>query len=88
MRGASPVNGMDGPSRMRRLRWLCRRGMKELDVLLEAFMAAQEEALMQGDWPQLEDFLKEEDDRLWDWLVKNDRPPTPAFDALANAIRE
>jgi antitoxin CptB len=46
--------------RLRRLRWLCRRGMKELDVLLERFIAGQAQALRAGQWPQLE--------RLWDYL--------------------
>jgi len=54
--------------RLRRLRWLCRRGMKELDVLLECFIAGQAQALRAGQWPQLERLLALEDDRLWDYL--------------------
>jgi antitoxin CptB len=30
---------MRDPSDLRRLRWRCRRGMKELDVLLERYLA-------------------------------------------------
>lgn len=59
--------------RMRRLRWLCRRGMKELDVLLEAFLANEEANLRAGDWPELEALLNEEDDRIWHWVQHPDR---------------
>ena len=37
IREASGASGADGRSNARRLLWHCRRGMKELDVLLERF---------------------------------------------------
>ena len=40
--------------------------MKELDVLLERFIAQQVTALAQGGWPDLESLLTLEDDQLWD----------------------
>jgi succinate dehydrogenase flavin-adding protein (antitoxin of CptAB toxin-antitoxin module) len=43
--------------------------MKELDVLLETFIARQEDALAQGRWPELEALLEEEDDRIWQWVL-------------------
>ena len=42
--------------------------MKELDVLLERFVEDQRPALERGEWPQLEEILRAEDDLLWDWL--------------------
>jgi antitoxin CptB len=54
--------------RIRKLRWLCRRGMKELDVLLEGFVATHQAALADGAWPQMETLLAAEDDVLWDWI--------------------
>ena len=60
---------MTQPDRVRRLRWACRRGMKELDVLLESFIARQEDALGQGRWPEFEALLQEEDDRIWQWVL-------------------
>ena len=59
---------MDGGNRTRRLRWLCRRGMRELDVLLERFIERNEARLAAGAWPGLEDLLSFEDDVLWDIL--------------------
>ena len=61
--------------RVKKLRWKARRGMKELDVLLEAFFAKQTDSLLAGDWPQLEAFLSQEDDVLFDWISGRDLPP-------------
>ncbi len=63
-----------GEARVKKLRWKARRGMKELDVLLEAFFAQQADALMADEWPQLEIFLSQEDDVLFDWISGRDLP--------------
>jgi antitoxin CptB len=64
----------DGVYRVKRLRWKARRGMKELDVLLEAFFIKQADSLREGGWPQLETFLAQEDDVLFDWISGRDLP--------------
>lgn len=79
---------MSGTARIRRLRWMCRRGMKELDVLLEAFLAANLAALDAGKWPELEQLLAFEDDALWDGLRGPGRSPGPDYDELIDAIRK
>lgn len=78
---------MQGEARIRRLRWLCRRGMKELDVLLEAFLAKHEESLKSGAWAEFETLLDEEDNQLWDFLQKPERNGTCQFAPLIDAIR-
>jgi succinate dehydrogenase flavin-adding protein (antitoxin of CptAB toxin-antitoxin module) len=42
--------------------------MKELDVLLERFIADQQSEIEQGMWPELESLLAFEDDQLWDFV--------------------
>jgi antitoxin CptB len=59
---------MQDQARLGRLQWHCRRGMKELDVLLERFLCTHRQALAAGRWPELETLLESEDDLLWDWL--------------------
>jgi antitoxin CptB len=59
---------MQDPARPKRLRWRCRRGMKELDVLLERFLEREREPLAAGRWTELELLLETEDDVLWQWL--------------------
>ena len=59
---------MTASNRLSRLRWRCRRGMKELDVMLERFLERQATVLADGGWPEMETLLDVEDDRLWEWL--------------------
>lgn len=73
--------------RVNKLRWLCRRGMKELDVLLENFLAVQEQQLMDGSWPELESLLQNEDDLLWDWLQQPDSDQAAPYRAVLERIR-
>jgi len=75
-----------GPDRIKKLRWQSRRGMKELDVLFEAFFARQAESLLEGDWPQLEELLKQEDDVLYDWISGRNLPNDPKVLLLINTI--
>jgi len=75
-----------GRERLRKLRWQSRRGMKELDMLLEAFIAAQGERLLSGDWPGLELLLEEEDDVLFDWISGRNLPPDHAMVELIKSI--
>lgn len=78
---------MPGDLRLRKLRWLCRRGMKELDVLLESFLEHNREGLINGSHPQLEALLAQEDDQLWAWVQKTAEPGPPDFIPLLNEIR-
>lgn len=71
---ASQDDASRGNARLKTLRWKSRRGMKELDVLLEAFLIQQATALKEGKWPVLEEFLAQEDDVLFDWISGRDLP--------------
>lgn len=77
---------MTDSDRVRRLKWLCRRGMKELDLLLTAFVRSQEAGLNRGDWPDFEALLALEDDVLWDYLQSPALAPD-SFSALIEDIR-
>ncbi len=78
---------MQGEDRIRRLRWLCRRGMKELDVLLEYFLEANRQALQSGAYSQLENLLAQEDDQIWAWVQHLKDPENPQFRALIDTLR-
>lgn len=69
----------DGEDRVRKLRWKSRRGMKELDVLLEAFFDKEADALAAGGWAELEELLAQEDDVLFDWISGRNLPANPAI---------
>lgn len=57
------------------LRWRCRRGMRELDVLvgrwLELFHAEASDELKLG----FQALLDCEDDVIWDWMMGRADPP-------------
>ncbi len=77
-----------GEGRVKKLRWHSRRGMKELDVLFEAFFAQQTDTLIAGGWPQLEDLLEQEDNVLFDWISGRDLPSNPEMLKLIDVIAD
>jgi antitoxin CptB len=82
---ATPATALDAPAR--RLLWRCRRGMKELDVMLEGFAR---EALAHAS-PQergaLEELLALPDPVLAGYLLGENTPPEPQLARLAGVIR-
>ena len=57
-----------------RLRWQCRRGMLELDLLLGAFVEQAGDALDEETRAALLRLLKEPDQTLQGWLFGDERP--------------
>ena len=78
---------LTGQPRVNRLRWLCRRGMKEMDLMFEAFLLREEQSLADGAWPALEELLQLEDDVLWDCLQGRAVAPERAQQELIVALR-
>jgi antitoxin CptB len=78
---------METTQRAKRLKWLCRRGMKELDILLENFISGYERELAHGAWPEFERLLQAEDDCIWDWLQTPECPDADGFRQLLTVIR-
>jgi antitoxin CptB len=69
-----------------RLRWRCRRGMKELDVLLGRWLEHR--------WPEADEsrrrafqwLLEQPDPDLADWLIRGGRPTDEVHAALVDDI--
>ena len=49
-----------------RLKWKCRRGLLELDLVLERFLQNQAATLSDADYAGLVELLGTEDNHLWD----------------------
>ncbi|MEM1412785.1 MAG: succinate dehydrogenase assembly factor 2 [Pseudomonadota bacterium] len=77
----------DGALRLKKLQWLARRGMRELEILIERFLLREREALNAGEWADLESLLACEDDRLWDWFQGRLDDEAEPYQHLINAIR-
>lgn len=72
---------------LRRLRWKCRRGMRELDQLLTRYLDRdwrQSSQEQRGVFLQL---LETEDDKLWHWFMGHESPTDAALDTLVQHIR-
>lgn len=77
----------DDEAELRRLRWRSRRGMRELDQLLERWL---EREWRRSPTPERELFLRlldSEDDRLWKWFLGHESPDDAALAALVDRIR-
>ena len=76
---------MDDPQ-LSRLRWRCRRGMRELDLLLTRWL---DRAYPQADPEQravFEKLLACEDDQLWRWFMGREIPDAKDLDELVGRI--
>ena len=62
-------------TRLARLRWRCRRGMLENDLILERFLARRGEHITENDVAALDRLLDLADGDLWD--VLSQRAPAP-----------
>ena len=68
-----------------RLRWRCRRGMKELDLLLGDFLESNLTRLDETRAVTFERLLNHSDDELSDWLIHG---TSPVDDDIARLVRE
>ena len=81
------MNVADDETELRKLRWRCRRGMRELDQLLERWLDRE---WRQSPTRQREVFLRlldSEDDRLWRWFLGHEAPADVEIAALVDRIR-
>ena len=68
------------------LRWRQRRGMKELDVLLERYYRRHHETASAGEKAAFERLLEREDPEIWLWVV-GQQPVPPEFADVIAALR-
>ena len=65
------------------LRWRQRRGMKELDVLLERYFRRHHETASPEDKAAFERLLEREDPEIWLWVVGQSPVPAEFADVIA-----
>ena len=70
----------------RRLRWRCRRGMKELDVLFEVYLDATLASTGGEERAVLERLLELPDPELARYLLAGEAPADPDFAGLVERI--
>ena len=75
------------PTELNRLRWRCRRGMLENDLILARFLEARGAGLSEGDVAALDRLLDLADNELWDLLAGRAEPDDPALAPLVAVLR-
>jgi antitoxin CptB len=74
-------------ARIAKLKWQCRRGMRELDALLLRFVEQAAESLSTAEMARFEGILELPDPVLHAYLLGRSAPPDAATDALLERIR-
>ena len=73
---------------LRRIRWRCRRGMRELDQLFERWLDREWAVASDAQRGVFLRLLDCEDDRLWRWFMGYDTAADAELDALVRQMRE
>ncbi len=75
-------------SELKRIRWRCRRGMRELDQLFERWLDQAWAAASESERGVFLRLLDCEDDRLWHWFMGHEAASDAELDALVQRIRQ
>ena len=70
------------------MRWASRRGMLELDLVLEPFVSARYAALSDDDKIRYRDLMLCEDQELFGWFLGRQIPNDPELAAIVRTILE
>ena len=72
----------------RRLRWRCRRGMRELDQLFGRYLDREWKQASDEDRGVFLQLLECEDDKLWRWFMGYEQCPDDSLASLIQRIRQ
>ena len=73
--------------RQNRVRWRCRRGMLENDLVLTRFLDARVATLTDAELAQLDSLLDLSDNELWDLIAGRTEPAERAVLPLLQELR-
>jgi antitoxin CptB len=74
--------------RMERLRWRCRRGLLELDVVLKNFLDQGCASLTPSEQDAFDKLLAVPDNILWAYVQGSENPPEKELMQLVSKIRK
>ena len=75
------------PERMGRIRWRCRRGMLENDLILARYLDAHADMLTEAEVAMLDRLLDLPDNDLWDLIAGRAASHEPAIAELVAQLR-
>ena len=74
-------------AKLSRLRWRCRRGLLENDLILARFMDLRAATMTDDEVAGLDRLLRLSDNELWDMLAGRAEPDDAALRPLVTALR-
>ena len=74
-------------SELSRLRWLCRRGMKELDVIMSRYLEHYYESASTADRDKFRLLLEMPDPDLYDLLLGRSEASDPELGQIVDVLR-
>ena len=72
----------------KRLLWLCRRGIREMDLLFKQFLDEYYEKLSEPELNTLESLLKETDLDIMDWIMGRSEPNNPDYKFIIEQMKQ
>lgn len=85
LRGNSMIETADSLS-FKKLKWHCRRGMLELDVLLEPFLDEIYLTLEDEDKQRFQKLIACEDQEIFPWFMQKEVPEDPDLARIVDII--
>jgi antitoxin CptB len=82
-----PGNVVSDPRRLARIRWRCRRGLLENDLILARFLDAKAAGLTDDEVAMLDRLLELSDNELWDLIAGRSEPTDVAVGPLVETLR-
>lgn len=73
---------------IKRLRWRCRRGMRELDQLMLRYLDLRWAIADDSERKLFLQLLDCEDDKLWRWFMGLERPEDESINAIVSLISD
>ena len=77
---------MSEDAEIRRLRWRCRRGIRELDQLMLRYLDGRWPAADEAERAEFLRLLDTEDDKLWRWFMGRERPGDAGLASIVDTI--
>lgn len=78
----------DARAELNRLRWQCRRGQLELDLILHAFLDQHYAQLTRVEQIAFQRLLRESDQTLREWLMPESNQAEPQDTELRDLVRK
>ena len=68
--------------------WRCRRGIREMDLLLQQFVETRYGRLDEEEQKAFAELLEQPDLDIMDWIMERTVPPTHALESIVQMIRD